>query len=125
MKKTFYKRIEGESEEVGDKIKFLKIEVAYSLGGMNFFDGKQNRRGLYVHFNHVEKENRGGYFSESFMPFDECNFKIMAVVLKRKSEKKSEQLHVALAKIEKQLFDLYEQMNKNELLKLVQGINLN
>lgn len=38
---------------------FIEIEVKYSLGGMNYFTGKNEKRGYYLHVQPMEV--KGGY----------------------------------------------------------------
>lgn len=46
---------------------FLKIEVYYSKGGMNYWNGRNEPRGYYLSVTKVEREVCNGYTSESFM----------------------------------------------------------
>ena len=121
MKRQMYKQM---SKEDG-KALCLKIDVSYSLGGMNYFNGQRNSRGIYVHFSTVERKSREGYTTESYMPFDGSSFKILVLELKRKSEKKSQIVFDKLKEMEDKLFALYQGMNKSDLLHTIQGINLN
>ena len=116
-----YKEISKE----GDTGKHMKIDISYSLGGMNYFNGQVNRRGVYVHLSTVEKQQRSGYVSESYMPFDNSSFKILVLELKRKSEGKTQKVYEKIKEMEEKLFALYQKMDKSELLHLVQWINLN
>lgn len=62
--KKYIKLPEGEN-------KFLKVEVDYSLGGMNYFNGQTARRGVYLFLRAVEVNDERGYRTESFMMFGE------------------------------------------------------
>ena len=124
MKRTLYKALEKQTDNElpGDRKKLAKIEVSYSKGGMNYFNGQGNRRGVYVHFTQVQRENRGGYHTESYMLFDDTSFKVMALELKRLSQKTLDNVYTQIKEIEDKLFTLYEKMDKPEILRLVQSI---
>jgi len=109
----FYRHIEGKS--------YSKIEVSYSLGGMNYFSGRINRRGVYIHFTKVERgETDGRFTSESFMLFGEGNFKILAKELKRKSAKEAKRVADFVAHYEGLLHDLYMADDRAALLGFIQ-----
>lgn len=67
----------------------LKSEVFYSLGGMNYFTGKEEPRGYYASVGLVKQEHKNGYTTESFMMFDKRfgATKTLLVPVKRKSDK--------------------------------------
>lgn len=65
--------------------KYIKCELYYSLGGMNYFSYKQEQRGYYVSVCPVERENRGGYVMESFTAFS--GVKMLVTACARKSKK--------------------------------------
>jgi hypothetical protein len=55
------KRIITELPIKGGESKFLRIAIVYRIGGMNFFTGSNQRRGLYIDVAPITKGN--GYFS--------------------------------------------------------------
>ena len=64
----------------------LKAEIYYSLGGMNYFTSKVERRGYYMSIMPVESSNRHGCVMESYTAFTglkQCVFEVS-----RKSQKK-------------------------------------
>lgn len=62
MKK--YVKIDG-----AQGVTHLKIELYYSLGGMNYFTYAQEKRGYYLSVSPVEHVERGGYTLESCTAF--------------------------------------------------------
>ena len=64
---------------------FVKVEVYYSLGGMNYFTYKVEPRGYYLSVTPVEKINRGSYVTESCAAFS--GYKMLLKEVKRKSKK--------------------------------------
>lgn len=108
-----YKLIEGN--------KFSKIDVSYSLGGINYMTGDHNRRGIYIHFTIVERTERDGYTTESYGLFADGSFKILFEELKRKSQKKMDAAIDWVMQHKERLHDLHTAGNKSELLRLIQG----
>jgi len=104
-----YRKLEGDLH--------AKIEVCYSIGGRNFFDGSMERRGIYIFFTTVEK----GKCCESYRPMSSKNFKILAVELNRFSNKKQQMIVDWVQAHKDELFDLYVKQDKTRLFKLVTG----
>ena len=79
MKK--YEKIEGTEN------KYFKFEVDYEKGGMNYWNGGNDKRGYYLSVRIVERKDEGrGFISESFMMFGGTKKLLMEV--NRQSEKK-------------------------------------
>jgi len=83
--------------------KFMKIEGKYSLGGMNYFSGKTEERGLRVHFSVVEQDGH----SEMYTPMDDTNFRFFVKGMKRASQKQSKILDNWLLDNDDELFGEY------------------
>ena len=65
---------------------FLKCELYYSLGGMNYFTGRTEARGYYVSVSPVERETRDyGVTMESYTAFS--GWKKCVVECARKGKK--------------------------------------
>ncbi len=48
----------------------LKVETYYNIGGMNYFSGNAEKRGLYISVSPVSRsEHEGGLWSESYKGF--------------------------------------------------------
>jgi hypothetical protein len=91
-----YETIEGTN-------KSLKINVYYNKGGMNYFHGKEERRGYYLSVTPVEIEQRNGYQTESVLMFSGA--KRLVLEVKRQSDKAYNQ---AVAMHNEELKDLRE-----------------
>jgi hypothetical protein len=96
-----YETIEGTS-------KSLKINVYYNKGGMNYFHGKEERRGYYLSVTPVEIKQCEGYQMESFLAFSGA--KRLVLEVKRQSDKAYNQ---AVAMHNEELKDLREYVLAN------------
>ena len=97
-----YEKIEGTEN------KYLKFEVFYDKGGMNYWNGGNDKRGYYLSVRIVERKDEGrGFISESFIMFSGTKKLLMEV--NRQSEKKYNE-SIELSK-------LYEQEVKEYVLK--------
>ena len=65
----------------------IKYSVFYSLGGYNYFNGQQQRRGYYLSVQPVTRAEGNGYTSEQFSVFSGTKFFISPAELKRDSKK--------------------------------------
>jgi hypothetical protein len=84
-----YEKVEGTNYE-------LKIQVFYNMGGMNYFNYKNEERGYYLSVTPVQVERQAnGITIESYMAFS--GVKELLLPVKRKSEK-AEQQAIELAK---------------------------
>lgn len=86
---------------------YMKIETNYHIGGHNYFTGKQEARGIYVHFSNVEIEAKNGYTCEQSTPFSDSSFKMMFKPLKRKSQKQTMLVNEIICDNSDELFELY------------------
>ena len=105
MKK--YEKIEGTEN------KYLKFEVDYQKGGMNYWNGSNEKRGYYLCVRIVErsKSDSTGFVSESFMMFSGTKKLLMEVG--RQSEKKYKEC-IELSKLHEQ--ELKDYILKKELV---------
>jgi hypothetical protein len=69
----------------GPKVNNIKVELYYSLGGMNYFTGRAEDRGYYLSVTPVFKEDRGGCIMESMTAF--TGTKMLLLPVARKSTK--------------------------------------
>jgi hypothetical protein len=73
--------------------KFYKIETYYQKGGFNHYSNTNEKRGYYLSVTPVERENKGGYFIESFYLFSGIKYLLFEVSRQSKAaEQKAEQL---------------------------------
>lgn len=103
------KKIEGND--------YLVMEVRYKLGGMNYFSGNNERRGVYIHFT---KETIKGH-SRSFSLAGKGNFKVFMVPLKRKSQKRMDEVFEILEIHALKLFELWKGGRYRDMAVLVGG----
>ena len=72
----------------------LEVETQYQLGGLNYFNGNQERRGIYLSFDVVTREPHCTT-RQLFGALDGSNTKtgkILMLELKRKSQKKQDKI---------------------------------
>lgn len=120
MKKAYYHEI----SEADGKKKCLKIDVSYSKGGINYFNGQTNRRGIYVHFTEVERSFDRGYVTESHSLFSKSSFKILVLELKRLSQKKLEAVYESIGNIKNDLFEQQKVLNKEIIFQMINNIKI-
>lgn len=82
---VFKKYIKAEGTGVNN----LKVELYYSLGGMNYFTYKTEKRGYYLSVTPVEINNRDGWTSECYTMFS--GIKQLVKEVGRKSAKAAEE----------------------------------
>lgn len=76
-----YEKIEGKKQE-------LKVQVYYSKGGMNYFNGKVEPRGYWLSVLPVDIERRpDGIITESFMIVNNGGTRLFLKDVKRQSDK--------------------------------------
>lgn len=110
MKKYF------ETNQVPDST-HIKVELFYSKGGYNYFTGKEEKRGMYISFTPVSREERDGYSMESFVAFSGVKFLVKE--MKRKSQKAIDEIENKLAEVVDVLAMHFE---CNHQYQLVQGV---
>ncbi len=98
---------------------WMKIEIIYSLGGMNYFSGRNEPRGYSVAFTTFEKDKN----FERYIPMSNENFRIFAKEVKRKSKKVERELVEYIDSIANELFKMYEKMNKEEIFNKIREFN--
>jgi len=70
-------------ESVPDSSKELRIEVKYDIGGMNYFTGRPQERGYYLHVSPVNRSHSNGITVESYEGFS--GVKKLILPVKRQS----------------------------------------
>lgn len=93
----------------------LKIEFYYSMGGMNYFTSRTERRGYYLSVSPVEigRDENGRIRSESYMGFSGIKECILEV--KRKSKKSELEAEKHFSESRKKLVNHI--LEKNNLLE--------
>lgn len=86
-----YKNITPINRAGSEPLNELKISVRYDKGGINYFTGQSERRGIYVHFKPV---HRGGMFETTTLlgSNKESGFKVFVRDLGRKSQKQMDDI---------------------------------
>ena len=56
----------GKVEGSDSKEEFLIVNLTYQLGGVNWFTGRDEGRGFYVHVSPITEEKRDGYTMRGF-----------------------------------------------------------
>lgn len=90
-------------ETIEGSIKSLEIKVYYNKGGMNYFHGKEERRGYYLSVTPIEFMQCDSYQMTSYTAFSGA--KRLVLEVKRQSDKAYNQ---AVAMHNEELTDLKE-----------------
>ena len=69
MSTTVFKKYIPVRSKTTSKVNNLKLEVYYSLGGINYFTYKNEPRGYYLSVSPVERVQHDGYVTESVVLF--------------------------------------------------------
>ena len=99
------------------KTTHLKVDMSYSLGGMNLFTYKQERRGYYLTVCPVERRSCGdGVMMEGFVAFSGTKMLLKEVTRKSaKAEQEAERM------VDQNLPELVEYICKKNGLSLEEG----
>ena len=100
----------------------LSITVQQQSGGMNYFNGKKEERGIYIYFCKEKYVKENGYVVKQYMPFDECNFKLLAETNKRKNQKRLDIYEKFISDNKDKLLELWLNRDIFTLLKLIKEI---
>jgi hypothetical protein len=95
--------------------KYLKITTSYEKGGINWANGQANPRGLYVYFSHIEKSEN----CESFIMFNDKDFKVLALNLNRYSKKRDLEVSNKIENIKDELLKLFSEDKKSEIFQKI------
>ena len=95
----------------------LKVDMSYSLGGMNLFTYKNERRGYYLYVTPVERRSCGdGVMMEGFVAFS--GTKLLLKEVTRKSAKAEQE---AKRMVDQYLPELMNAVLKENRLELEEG----
>lgn len=104
---------------------YLEIDVSQQSGGMNYFNGKTERRGVYVTFiktTYIKSDN--GYSTKQFMPMDNNNFKILAIKNMRKSKKQLDLVNSIVHNNKDKLYQLWQDKNIGGITDILRTANV-
>lgn len=108
----------------GTQYKQLKIEVDYSLGGMNYFSGNINKRGYYLYLTPCTMN--GTIMTSTLMgKTEESGFKIFLEETKRKSKKRQGEIYQKLESKIEDIRDLFQIGEYKEINNLTYEITKN
>ena len=99
----FYSKI--KTEGFGEAT-HIKVRVYYSLGGKNWFSGKEERRGIYMLVCPVKRIDRNGYKTESVTALSGVRYLLME--LKRASKKKLERAEDIVSQSAEKVCDSFQ-----------------
>ena len=93
---AIYLKLVGHNyDDANPKHKYMKVELRYQLGGINYATYDMEKRGYYAHAQIVEREkhdyNGRPYWTESYTAFSNGG-KILLKEVTRKSKKATEEL---------------------------------
>lgn len=97
-----------------DNFPQVQIQINYNLGGLNFFNDKQEKRGYYLYFSpckHTVMNN--GICCTETRPMHERSFKICIKEVKRKSTKTFNDLNVRFNENLQTILEKYEESNES------------
>lgn len=103
----------------------VQIQIDYNLGGMNYFNYKEEKRGYYLRFSPCKHKDLGnGMYSTEMQPMHERSFKVCIKEMNRKSNKTFHDLNMRFMENLSTILEKYEESNEavykfiKELFKL-------
>ena len=108
-------RVDGLLDD--PKYPTLIIEAEYELGGMSLFSDTISERGVYVYFKRMDI----GDGVRSYKPFNDTNFKVLALELKRKSKKKIGSVASYIQQNAEELANLYLKDDRKSIVSIIQN----
>ena len=111
----FYRPIIPIERAGDDNLNELKISVRYDKGGVNYFSGNQERRGIYVYFKPVRRS--GGMVSCTLLSTNkkEDGFKIFVKELGRMSQKQMDAVASKIEPLADKFASLWDSENWNAI----------
>ena len=105
---TIYTKFQNPIQRAGsDSLDELKITVSYEKGGFNYWNGQEDKRGIYAYFKPIYRYN--GIESCILLGDQrESGFKVFIKSLARKSQKQIDNVFSAIMPEAKHFTDLYE-----------------
>ncbi len=102
-----------------DKFDKVDISIKYNIGGINYFNYKNEERGYYLHFCPCCFNDHGTYQHIMTEPFHKKSFKTLICPVKRKTNNKFNSLNNILLENIDKIKDCYENKDENDLYKLI------
>ena len=94
---------------------YMDITVYHRDGGLNYFYGTQELKGIEVSFTNLTVDG----VCTSQRPADNCNFRVFIYEYKRKNQKKLDQANAFINLHRDQLFDMYRRLDRDSILQLL------
>lgn len=101
---------------------FLVLEVTYQLGGANWGTGREEARGIYLHFTNKTITQHDGYESSQFSLYGDGNCKVLVKELKRKSQKQLDLFFDFLKENKDEFIKAFKE-DKQEIFTLINKYN--
>ena len=104
----------------------LKIEVNYTLGGMNYFSGNVNKRGYKLYLTPCDC-HADGFMSQTLLGADEheSGFYILLEEVTRMNQKRLKYWQDKIEPLADEIADLYSEKRYDDIIELVGGQNPN
>lgn len=103
-----------------DKFSQVDISIRYNLGGIKYFNYKNEARGYYIHFSPCNsRQDKYGLVTE-YEIFHEKSFKYLIKEVKRQSIKVHKELNDLLSKNIDVIVNAYEKSNQKAVDKVVE-----
>ena len=100
----------------------LTIEVKYSKGGINYFSGSSDRRGIYCYVRPEKVEKYEGYATRSFIIGEERQYKFLLSEEKRLNRKKLAEFQAKVEKLNgEELKELYLAGSQQSVTQIVRN----
>ena len=112
-----YELTKDFNSEIGNT---MMIELYYSLGGYNYFNGENEPRGYRLSFTHAYYD---GCVKET-KPRDNKNFRVFIKEVKRRSSKLEDKLSKEVIKYQDELFDAFSKDDKEEIINIINKFNI-
>lgn len=91
----------------------VQIQIDYNLGGMNYFNYKEEKRGYYLRFSPCKHKDLGnGMYSTEMQPMHERSFKMCIKECKRKDNRL---LYYYQTKLEHDIENVLKEYEKSNL----------
>ena len=103
----------------------VQIKIDYNLGGINYFNNKEEKRGYYIRFSPcIHKEVGNGIYSTEMQPMHERSFKICIKEVNRKSLKTHNALLAIFNHHLDNILKEYEKSNEDCIKYVINIFNL-
>lgn len=101
---------------------YLVMKVMHKDGGMNYFSSKIEPKGVEVVFTKTEIFVDKTSTIERYTPMDNCNYRILVLEYKRKSQKKLDMVYQFVMDNKEELFHLWLNDLRKQLIDTLSKI---